>query len=57
MKKNYQTIEVHGHLHVLCDVETRKVFEPANYLGTGMALCAVLKKRESLKSWILKQTK
>lgn len=49
----YQTIKVHGRVHVVCPSGSRHTFmhENANYLNTGKALCGVLKKGETLDNW------
>jgi hypothetical protein len=54
----YRTVEVWGRGHVVCDYPTfRGTKHPQpNYQKTGMALCGVLKKNETLEHWI-KRTK
>lgn len=57
--KNYQIINVSKRQHVLTAASTREgtIFPEANYLGTGLALCGVLKKDQTLEKWIKKHGK
>jgi hypothetical protein len=53
-----KTIIVHGRTHVLTESKRNdnvedgqtKIEQP-NYLGTGMALCGVLRPGETLEEW------
>ena len=56
--KSYSTIEVCGKTHVLTINEDRRtklykgqLMENANYRGTGLALCGVLKTGKNLEQW------
>ena len=65
---NYHQLEVNGRIHILKLVDRngqyyfkhQKERRPArmealpnpNYKGTGMALCGILKKGETLEQWI-----
>jgi hypothetical protein len=52
MKKIFKVIPVSGRQHVVTNIEARgKGVENANYMGTGMALCGVLKEGEALHDW------
>ncbi len=56
MDNLYTTIKVNGRVHVLTECPRSGTRTPqANYEGTGLALVAVLGKRESLKSFINKR--
>lgn len=49
----YDTVEVYGRTHVVCSIYTyRPSYPDPNYRNTGMALCGVLKKGETLDGWI-----
>jgi hypothetical protein len=51
--KIFKTVEVHGRVHVVCSSYSRNIsiHDEANYCNTGMALCGVLKKNETLDKW------
>ena len=57
----FKVVKVGNREHVVREVESRGYnsmggkISDANYLGTGMALCAVLDKGQSLASWINKR--
>ena len=57
--KHYLTIEVNKRTHVICiskrDVSP-EIPEP-NYMDTGMALCGVVDKGDTLDDWIRKHNK
>ena len=56
MDNLYTTIKVNGRVHVLTECTRSGARTPqANYEGTGLALVAVLGKKESLKSFINKR--
>ena len=63
----YSTINVNGRVHVLCESTIRPNYNTtneftgkkiegkipeANYLNTGMALCGVIDKGDTLQDWI-----
>ena len=50
--KVYNIVTVGTRKHVVCTVTSRSggVDNP-NYMGTGMALCGVMKKGETLEQW------
>lgn len=56
----YQTIMVYQRMHVVCSVgergkySTGEVIQMPDYLGTGMALCGVVQKGDTLNDWIKK---
>lgn len=63
--EHYKILKVAGQEHVLRHVDRSETFylsvggekvknklPDANYLGTGMALCGVLRKGESLKKFL-----
>ena len=54
----YITIPVQKKKYVLKQAETRKgtIYDDANFMGTGMALCGVLKNGETLQTWIARTT-
>ena len=53
MKREYKTLTVEGREHVICTAKNRGPGLPdANYMGTGMALCGVLPKGESIDYWM-----
>lgn len=52
----YRVIKVAGRKHVVTPSEERRLGIPvANYMQTGMALCGVLKPRQTLLDWKLKR--
>ena len=59
----YNTIITNKRIHVIRLVvdrgkySTGKVVPMPNYLGTGMALCGVVAKGETLNDWIIKNHK
>ena len=62
-KKMYNTIITNNRIHVIRLVADRgkystgQVVPMPNYLGTGMALCGVVAKGETLEDWIIKNHK
>lgn len=54
MSELYSTIVVWSRLHVICESKERKgnLHRDANYMGTGKALCGVLKKGQTLEEWM-----
>lgn len=56
----YQIIMVYQRMHVVCPVGERGKYSTGEYIpmpdyqGTGMALCGVIKKGETLNDWIKK---
>lgn len=63
MKQIFKTMEVDGVVHVLKLVERKaRMFNPeqgkvttppqADFMGTGMALCGILRKKQSLENFI-----
>ena len=56
MDKKYSIITVRGYEHVVCDTFHKRTNWPeANYLGTGKALCGVIKKGQSFENWLKKR--
>jgi len=56
--ENLKTIVVHGRKHVLCAADrAQKLKEgetplpPPNYCGTGLCLCGILKKYQTLEEF------
>lgn len=56
MSMEFRTIEVCNRIHVLVMSDGREytTHEAANYRGTGMALCGVLRKNENVNEFISK---
>lgn len=53
MNKLYSTVVVAGRLHVLCEAKERKgPYRDPNYMGTGRALCGVLRRGQTLEEWM-----
>lgn len=50
--KTHKVITVKKREHVVCDVQPRDSQPMPNYRGTHMALCGILKKGESLESFL-----
>lgn len=52
----YKIIKVAGRKHIVTPTEERlKGMPVANYMGTGLALCGVLKPRQTLLNWKLQR--
>lgn len=50
--KNYSVISAGTRQHVVCNARSRNnVYPDANYAGTGMALCGVLKQDETINDF------
>jgi len=54
MSELYSTVVVAGRLHVICEAKDRRggIHRDPNYMGTGRALCGVLKKGQTLEEWM-----
>lgn len=53
----YKTIKVYGRDHVLRQSFRYNRIQEANYLGTNMALCGILRPNETLDQFIARQKK
>ena len=53
----YVTMPIHHKKYVLREAEPRKnsTHDNANFMGTGMALCGILKEGESLETWLMRK--
>ena len=53
--KHFSTIEVNGRSHVICPKSDRGAgIKKADYQETGMALCGVIQRGQTLKQWVKK---
>lgn len=55
MKEMFKTIEVLGHQHVIKEMSRQPLSDTklqANYRNTGMCLCGILRKKQSLENFI-----
>lgn len=51
--RTYKLKKVFNRTHVLCESKERNDrHRKANYLNTGMALCGILRKKETIKKFL-----